>query len=131
MSKKILVVDDEPDIAQTVALALELSGYEVRTSNSGSEALAIIRDYSPDLVIIDMVLPGMSGKDVARWIKGREKYKHIPVILITALAQKNEEDSFKEKEIDYYLIKPFDLDHLEAKVREFLDRALSPDQHRP
>lgn len=114
------MVDDEPDIAKTVAIALELSGYDVRTSASGTEALSLVRDYSPDLVIIDMVLPGLSGKDVARRIKASDKYKHIPVVLITALAQKSEEESFKEKEIDYYLIKPFDLNLLEAKVKEFL-----------
>jgi len=124
VSKKILVVDDEPDIVKTVAIALELNGYHVRASNSGSEALGIIRDYSPDLVIIDMVLPGLSGKDVARWIKTSEAHKHIPVILITALAQKKEEEALKEKEIDYYLIKPFDLDLLEAKVKEFLGGVL-------
>lgn len=124
MGKKVLVVDDEPDIVKTVAIALELDGYNVATCASGNEALEIIRKFSPDLVIIDMVLPGMNGKDVARWIKGRKEYKHIPVILITALAQKSEEEALKEKEIDFYLIKPFDLNKLEAKVREFLKEPL-------
>lgn len=128
MKKNILVVDDEPDILKTVAIALELLGYEVRTAATGMEAIDKIRLRPPDLVIIDMVLPGMSGKDAARWIKDREEYKHIPVILITALAQKYEKEALEEKEVACYLIKPFDLDQLGAKVQELLSIPLSNTQ---
>jgi DNA-binding response OmpR family regulator len=72
-----------------------------------------------------MVLPGMSGKDIARWIKNNEKYKNIPIVFITALAQQNERETFKEEKLGYYLIKPFALDQLEAKVEELLGTPLS------
>jgi DNA-binding response OmpR family regulator len=120
MKKNILVVDDEPDIAKTVALSLELAGYEVDTATTGTEAIDKIRLRPPDLVIMDMVIPGMSGKDLARWIKKCDEYKHIPVILITALAQKLEKEAFEGNEVDGTLIKPFDLGQLEAKVKELL-----------
>ena len=125
MNKNILVVDDEADIVKTVAMALELDGYKVTTAMSGTEAMEEIRVHRPDLVIIDMVLPGISGKDIAHWIKNSEGYKDIPIILITALAQQNERESFKKEEIDHCLIKPFALDQLEAKVKELLDEPLA------
>ena len=121
MKKNILVVDDEPDIVKTVAISLDLLGYEVNSAATGLEAIDKIRLCRPDLVIIDMVIPGMSGKDVTRWIKNRQEYRHIPVILITALAQKYETEAFEEKEVDGYFIKPFDPDQLGAKVKELLD----------
>jgi DNA-binding response OmpR family regulator len=120
MKKKILVVDDESDIVKTTAIALELDGYAVYTAATGVEAIATIRRCSPDLVIIDMILPEMSGKDVVRWIKRSPEYQHVPVILITALAQKSEKEALEEENIDSYLIKPFDLGHLERKVKELL-----------
>lgn len=120
MSKNILIVDDEPDIVKTLALALELDGYKVNTAATGIEALDKIRLFLPDLVIVDMVLPGLSGKDVARWIKNNKDYKHISVILITALAQKREKEALEKEEIDCCLIKPFDLEQLEEKVKELI-----------
>jgi CheY-like chemotaxis protein len=125
MSKHILVVDDEPDIVTTVAMALELEGYKVRTAANGSEAMEQIRSFAPDLVIIDMVLPEISGQEVARWMKESPEYRHIPVILITALAQKSEKEAFSKDAIDCCLIKPFDLKQLEKKVKDLLSGKVS------
>ncbi len=124
MNKDILIVDDEPDIVKTVAIALELDGYRVSTAATGAEAMDKIRFHPPDLVIIDMVLPGMTGRDVARWIKNNEEYKNMPIILITALAQQNEKEALQEERINCYLIKPFALDQLETKIEELLDTPL-------
>ena len=124
----LLVVDDEPDIVKTVVIALELLGYEVNTAVTGTDAIDKIRLRPPDLLIIDMVIPRMSGKDVARWIKDQEEYKHIPIILITALAQKYKKEAFEEKEVECYLIKLFDLNQLGVKVQELLNISLSNPQ---
>ncbi|MDD5730367.1 MAG: response regulator [Candidatus Omnitrophica bacterium] len=120
MKRKVLVVDDEPDIARTIAMALELEGHEVSLAGSGQEALNKIKGGPPDLLILDMFLPEMNGKEIVRWIKSREEYKDIPIILITALAQKSEKEQFTGEQIDYCMIKPFDLGLLEQKVRELL-----------
>ncbi len=121
MSKKILVVDDEPDIVKTLSVALELDGYTVCTALSGAEAIEKVRSQSPDLAIIDMVLPGMTGAQVAHWIKNSREHRHIPVILITALAQQSEQKQLEEEQIECRLIKPFDLEQLEGMVAELLD----------
>lgn len=117
---RILLVDDEPDIIKTTAIALTGEGYEVITAASAEEALDKVRQDNPQLLIIDVMLPKMSGWEAARRLKSDAKYGHIPVILITALAQKCEEELLDKAAADFYLKKPFDLDQLSNKIKELL-----------
>ena len=84
MAKKILVVDDEPDLLKVLLLRLGKAGYEVSGSTSGQEAIDLARRQSPDLIVLDFYLPDMKGDEVVRMLKGDEKLKGIPVILISA-----------------------------------------------
>lgn len=83
--KKILLVDDESDYLETYAGILAAAGFEVLTAETGEDALAAIDGYRPDLVLLDVMLPGKSGPEVARELSSRGDAKHVPVVFITGL----------------------------------------------
>lgn len=120
LRRKILVVDDEQDIIQTLRMFLELEGYEVATAMDGEDALNMVHLLSPDLVVLDMMLPVMNGDELVSIVKNDEKLKNIPVILITAFAQKRNEEIMSNAGVDFYLKKPFELDQLNNKIKELL-----------
>ena len=120
--KKILVVDDEPDVASLLTLMLEAQGYLVVLASDGQEALEMARKEKPDLVLLDVMLPRLSGYKVARMIKFDEKYRHVPVILLTAKTQEKDRAMGLEMGVDDYITKPFDADKLIAKIKEILSK---------
>lgn len=117
---KILLVDDEPDIIKTTKMGLELCGYAVVTAADGQEAIDAVYREKPNLLIIDMMLPKFNADQVIRMLKNDEQYKNIPIILITALSQKNEEESIQKLNINCRMIKPFDLNELRTKIKVLL-----------
>jgi len=120
MAKRVLIVDDEPDLLKVAGFRLKSTGYDVVTAVDGEEAVSLIRKEPPDLVLLDLRLPKMSGSDVCRWIKTDDKLKAIPVILFTASGLDRIEDRVKEAAADDYLIKPFDGKELVEKVKKFI-----------
>jgi CheY-like chemotaxis protein len=86
VSHKVLVVDDEPDTRKTFRDLLESEGYEVREASTGEEALKSINGYRPDAILLDIMLPGCNGVDVARSLSERADTQHIPIVMITALS---------------------------------------------
>ena len=118
--KKILIVDDEPDILRLTSLRLKKLGYDVLTAISGKEALDIMRDEKPDLVLLDLILPVVTGADVCKKTKNDEKLKHIAIILFTAHSDTMTSEKAKEFGADDYIIKPFDPDELIAKINNAL-----------
>lgn len=92
--KRILIIDDEADFTQLVKLNLEETGnYEVRTENRGSLGLEAAREYKPDLILLDIIMPDMEGSEVASRIKEDESVKEVPIVFITAALTKEETDS--------------------------------------
>ncbi len=122
MAKKILLVDDEPDIISMLKLRLEASGYDVITAADGNIAYDKAKSELPDLVILDLMLPGMDGYQVCRLLKFNEKYRHIPIIMLTAKSQKDDKDWGQKVGADFYLTKPFDAAELLNKIKELLDK---------
>ncbi len=118
----VLVVDDDPDKLDLLETALGQAGYEIRTARDGEEALAAIAVYQPDLVISDVMMPGLNGYDLARRIRQNPLTKFIPVILQTA-ARYGSEDLLKASEAGAlgYITDPTDLDLLLARARTLLD----------
>jgi diguanylate cyclase (GGDEF)-like protein len=118
----VLVVDDDPDKLHLLEMALRLVGYEVRTAVDGHEALSAIAAYQPDLVISDVMMPGMNGYDLARQIRENPRTKFIPIILQTA-AHFEAEDLRRGSEAGAlgYITDPTDLDLLLARARTLLD----------
>ncbi len=118
--KQILVIDDETDMLMAIKLRLEASGYEVHTAGDGLEGLNSARRLKPDLIILDVMLPKMNGYKVSRFLKFDEEYKHIPVIMLSALARQDDKDRAVETGANAYLTKPFDSAGLVDTVRRFL-----------
>lgn len=126
MTHRILVVDDEPDITALVAYHLAKAGYRVVTAASGSEALRAAREQRPDLVILDLMLPGVSGYDVLAEMRTREETREVGVILLTA--RREEADRIRGLSLgaDDYLTKPFSPQELILRVGAVLRRLQSP-----
>jgi len=120
--KKILVIDDETDLAEMLVLRLEANGYQVISALDGQEGLDKARTEKPDLIILDLMLPKIDGYKVCRMLKFDERYRHIPIILFTARAQELDIKLGKEVGADAYIIKPFEPDILLSKVAELLKK---------
>lgn len=116
--KKILVVDDEKNIRALFEDELDEAGYEVDVADSGKEALEKVEANTPDLVILDVRMPDMTGIEVLGQI--RENHKELPVIMCTAVRGLEDDFTIWDAEIFAYLTKPVDLDELKEKVKEAL-----------
>jgi two-component system alkaline phosphatase synthesis response regulator PhoP len=121
MAKKILVVDDEPDIRKLTSLRLKLSGYDALTAADGQEALDLIRQHKPDLVLLDLLLPVIGGSEVCKQIKEDEELKHTPVILFTARSDTMTAEKAKQLGADDYMTKPFDPEEMLNKIKQTLE----------
>lgn len=119
MKRKILVVDDETSLLKVTLLRLSVSGYEALGAEDGEAGLKLARQKMPDLIILDVILPGMCGDEIAKILKKDEGLKHIPVILISAEIETLEERARKSG-ADCYLSKPFDTKELLSAVERLL-----------
>jgi two-component system phosphate regulon response regulator PhoB len=122
MSAHILVVDDEPDIAALVAYHLARESYRVRTAASGPEAIDAMTREVPDLVILDLMLPGMSGLEVLAEIRRREDWQRVPVILLTARKEQSDRVEGLIRGADDYVAKPFSPQEVVLRVGAVLRR---------
>jgi DNA-binding response OmpR family regulator len=120
--KKILVVDDEVDLVKTVSFSLEAEGYTVLVSYNGEDALNQARKENPDLILLDIMLPKLDGYKVCRLLKFDERYKHIPVLMLTAKTQEKDKIVGMETGADEYIAKPFDMDELMEKIKAYLNK---------
>ena len=118
--KKILIVDDEVDLVETVRFPLEMKGFNVLVSYNGEDALSQARKEKPDLIILDLMLPKLDGYKVCRLLKFDERYKHIPILMLTAKTQEKDKILGKETGADEYITKPFEMDDLMEKVKKYL-----------
>lgn len=120
MATRILVVDDEPGVVQSVRSYLEAAHFEVSAAYDGKEALAQFEALSPDLIILDWMLPEMDGLSVAQHIRQRS---NVPIIMLTARVDEDDRIAGLETGADDYVVKPFSARELEARVRAVLRRA--------
>jgi two-component system alkaline phosphatase synthesis response regulator PhoP len=120
--KKILLVDDEVDLVETVRFPLEMEGYHVLVSYNGEDALNQARKENPDLILLDLMLPKLDGYKVCRLLKFDERYKHIPILMLTAKTQEKDKVLGMETGADEYITKPFEMDYLMEKVKEYLSK---------
>jgi len=120
--KKILVVDDEADLVETLRFPLEMEGFQVLISYNGEDALSQARKENPDLILLDLMLPKLDGYKVCRLLKFDERYKHIPILMLTAKTQEKDKLLGKETGANEYITKPFDIDELMKKVKAYLNK---------
>jgi DNA-binding response OmpR family regulator len=114
---KILVVDDEQLIVEMIEETLITEGYTVSKAYSGEEALGVVESDPPDLVLLDLMLPGMDGYEVCRQLQRDARFSHIPVIMLTAKSAIADRVTGYERGADDYITKPFDADELLIRVR--------------
>ncbi len=112
MSKKILVVDDSNTELEHITKLIQSSGYNVSKATSGEEALSLAKTYRPDLIILDVVMPGKDGYQTCRELKSEDGTKDIKVVMVTSKNQKTDEYWGRKQGADDYITKPFDPDNL-------------------
>jgi len=115
--KNVIVVDDDLDILEAISLMLEDAGYTVTTNSKGDFIEHLQANDLPDMIILDMLLSGNDGRDIARQLKAQELTKHIPIIMISAHPKAEQEA--QTSGADDFLPKPFEIDELLAKVARF------------
>jgi len=130
MAREVLVVEDEPDIRRLVVLHLERDGFRCRTATSGADALREVKTAVPDLVVLDLMLPGLDGLEVCRRLRRDSSTSSVPIIMLTAKSDEVDRVVGLEVGADDYVGKPFSPKELVARVRAVLRRS-RPDQPTP
>ena len=120
MSKLILVVEDQEDHRRIMRDLLASAGYEVMEAVTGEEGVAAAKTYCPDLILMDIQLPGLDGYEATRQIKANPDLHHIPIIVVTSYALSGDDVKAFEAGCDDYVSKPFSPRELLAKIREYV-----------
>ncbi|NJL81843.1 MAG: response regulator transcription factor [Chloroflexaceae bacterium] len=123
----ILLVEDESKLAQFIDLELKYEGYQVTIANDGLEGLTAAREIEPDLILLDWMLPGISGQEICRRL--RETGSRIPIILLTAKDEISDRVAGLDAGADDYIVKPFSIEELLARLRAHLRRNQDRDAH--
>lgn len=122
-ARRILVIDDEPDILKVLKIRLEKQGYEVVTASTGQSGVLACHSRLPDLVILDLMLPDMDGLDVCKKLKSSPSTCHIPVMMLTARTESADEVLGLELGADDYVTKPFDFSVLHSRIKNLIKRS--------
>ncbi|NLW83242.1 MAG: response regulator [Phycisphaerae bacterium] len=118
---KVLVVDDEPNIVQTLKDRLEMNDYEVLTAHNGVDGLKAAQDGTPDIILLDVIMPMMDGHEMLEQLREKEWGKTMSVIMLTARSQAQDIARARSCGIDDYIIKPFDLSELLEKIENIIE----------
>ena len=121
MGKQVLIADDEPNIAAALEYLLQRSGYEVSIARNGDEALKLIEQNRPDLVLLDVMMPVRSGYEVCQVMRAREDWRHIKIVVLTAKGREADANKGLALGADLYITKPFSNRDLIAKINGLLD----------
>ena len=127
----ILVVEDEEDIRELLKYNLEKEGYQVFGAGTGEEALRAVRDRRPDLILLDLMLPGIDGLEVCRRIRGEAQTQPLPIIMLTAKGEEADIVTGLELGADDYIVKPFSPRVLLARLRAAFDAAANRCRRKP
>jgi len=120
MLKKILLAEDEPDILKVVRYRLVKKGYEVFTASNGKEALVLIDQHMPDLILADVKMPFMGGIEILKFIRENARLKHIPILFITASSELLKQESKDELQNQDVFLKPIEMEKLTNRIEELL-----------
>jgi DNA-binding response OmpR family regulator len=119
---KILIAEDERDIRDLIAFTLRFAGYEVFSASNGQEALDMAPNINPDIILMDVRMPRMTGYEACKAMKANPDLKDIPVVFLTARGQESEVQQGLEAGAEEYLLKPFAPDHLTLRVKAILSK---------
>jgi len=127
-NKQIVVVEDEPDILEVLCYNLKREGYQVFESLDGREGLSLIEQKVPDIVILDLMLPGIDGLEICRKLKSNSRTQHVPIIMVTAKGEESDVVLGLGVGADDYIPKPFSPKELIARVKAVLRRGVKAEQ---
>jgi len=122
MTKEILIVDDEPNVVMPIQFLMEQQGYRVMIAERGEDALDLIYQYEPDLVLLDILLPGIDGYEVCEIIRLNPNYRNVKIIFLTAKGREVEIAKGLALGADAYITKPYSNAELVAAVKELLEK---------
>lgn len=122
MKPQVIVVEDENALATLLQYNLEKEGYEVRVAGDGEEGLMLAEEETPDLVLVDWMLPKVSGIEVCRRLRGRQETANVPIIMLTARGEETDRVRGLDTGADDYIVKPFSMTELFARIRAVLRR---------
>lgn len=120
MARRILIADDEPNIVISLEFLMQRNGYEVMTASDGEQALSLLDDFSPDLILLDIMLPLRNGFEVCQRIRESAAWKHTKIVMLTAKGREVEVTKGLALGADVYITKPFATRELLASVRQLL-----------
>lgn len=120
LKKKILIIEDEPDAATLLRMMLEKHGYEILCALDGKEGYRLARTRGPDLILLDLMLPGADGFWVCEMIKTDVKFAGIPIIILTARSADDDLSVARKCGADDYVVKPFEFEDLLAKIKKMI-----------
>jgi two-component system cell cycle response regulator DivK len=121
MPKKVLIVEDNELNMKLFHDLLEAQGYEILETREGLQALSLAREHRPDLILMDIQLPEISGLEVTKWLKEDDELASIPVVAVTAFAMKGDEERIREGGCEAYISKPISVVHFLDTIRNLLD----------
>ena len=122
MTKRVLIVDDEPNIVTALEFLLEKRGYEVKVAVNGEEALEQIETFKPDLVLLDVMMPKVSGYDVCQRMRSNPRWQSIKIVMLSAKGREVEVSKGMSLGADLYVTKPFSSAELVSRIDELLSR---------
>ncbi|NNE51171.1 MAG: response regulator [Sulfitobacter sp.] len=118
---KLLHVEDDPDIREIAQMSLDMSGeFEVVQCESGEDALKMVQNYTPDVILLDMMMPGMTGRQTLEKMREMEHLKEVPAIFMTARAQQSEQDELRQIGASEVISKPFDPMSLGDQIKDII-----------
>ena len=120
MGKRILIADDEPNIVVSLEFLMKQRGYDVRVANTGEEALAAVAEFAPDLILLDVMMPRMSGYDLCQRVRENPAWQAVKIVMLSAKGRDIEVSKGMAVGADAYVTKPFSTKDLIAKVQELL-----------
>lgn len=122
MGKRILIVDDEKDLVETLTFRFEAAGYEVIAAYDGQDGLERARKEKPDIILLDVMMPKMDGYMVCRLLKFDDRYKDIPIIMLTARGQEIDKKTGSDVGANKYVTKPFDSKQLIEEIEKLTEK---------
>jgi len=126
MKRKVLLIEDEPNIIEAIRFLLTRDGWDVQTHSDGTDAVEVIRAGAPDLVILDVMLPGKSGMDILRDLRDLEELANLPVLMLTARGQARDRELAEKAGVSRFMTKPFSNTEVLSAVRDLHAQATRP-----
>lgn len=123
MSRRVLLIEDEPNIIEAIRFLLTRDGWQVETHSDGADAVQVIQRAGPDLVILDVMLPGKSGMDILRDLRDVPELAKLPVLMLTARGQSRDRDMAEKAGVSRFMTKPFSNAEVLTAVRDLLAQA--------